>query len=209
MKIKKNLINDSLERAKKIFNDNIYELDNDIAINYLDDNEFLVNARGDKLNSLFISIGLYKNFNKEYASFANVNPEDKMPLLKSFGKPFVINISLERAKKLLKNEQPKNVEKYLDSILLSQLVVIYQEALIEKYKEAYDVLLKESFSVDLAKEEFNSIFVTKYCDEEVVSKIDYKLNGNLYFKLKKLTNEELSLKSKLEEEKTLKALELI
>lgn len=209
MKIKKNMINESLERVKKVFNDNIYKIDNEIVINYLNDDEFLVEARGDKLISLFISIGLYRNFDKEYSSFVSINPSDKMPLLKTLGKPFVINFSLDRAKRLLKNEQPKNVEKYLDYILLSQLVTIYQEDLIKKYKEAYDILAKEAFSVDIAKEEFNSLFATKYCDEKIASSIDSKLNGGLYTRMKKLTNEDLSLKSKLEEEKTLEALELI
>lgn len=209
MKIKKNMINESLERVKKIFNDNIYKIDNEIVINYLNDDEFLVEARGDKLISLFISIGLYRNFNKEYSSFVSINPADKMPLLKSLGKPFIINCSLDRAKRLLKDEKPKNVEKYLDYILLSQLVTIYQEDLIKKYKEAYAILSKEAFSVDIAKEEFNSIFATKYCDEKIASAIDSKLNGALYSRMKKLTNEDLSLKNKLEEEKTLEAIKHI
>lgn len=209
MKIKKNMISESLERVKKIFNDNIYKIDNEIVINYLNDDEFLVEARGNKLISLFISIGLYRNFDREYSSFVSINPVDKMPLLKSLEKPFIINFSLDRAKRLLKNEQPKNVEKYLDYILLSQLVTIYQEELIEKYKKAYDILLKESFNIDVAKEEFNSIFATKYCDEKIASSIDFKLNGGLYTRMKKLTNEDLSLKSKLEEEKTLEAIKHI
>lgn len=209
MKIKKNMISESLERVKKIFNDNIYKIDNEIVINYLNDDEFLVEARGNKLISLFISIGLYRNFDREYSSFVSINPVDKMPLLKSLEKPFIINFSLDRAKRLLKNEQPKNVEKYLDYILLSQLVTIYQEELIEKYKKAYDILLKESFNIDVAKEEFNSIFATKYCDEKIASIIDFKLNSALYLRMKKLTNEDLSLKSKLEEEKTLEAIKHI
>lgn len=209
MKLKKNIINESLERVKKIFNENIYPIDNEIGINYIDDNEFLVVARADKITSIFISIGLYTNFNRDYSSFALIQPSDKMPLLKSLGKPFTITFSLDRAKKLLKNEQPKVVQKYLDYVLLSQLVIIYQEKLIEKYSEAYNILLKDSFNEDIVKDEFNSIFASKYCDEDIASKIDFKLNNSVYSKMKKLTNDDLSLKSKLEEEKTSKAFKYI
>lgn len=182
MELTKNIIEDSLKEALNIFKENnIGEVTNEVDIDYVESDYFLSTAKENTLNDMLVKAGAIKNFDKEYPVFLVVYNNNKSPIRKMLGLPYLISIDFNRAKMLLRPYNKKQVQKYFVSVFLHEITHVFEDSVIAKHKAFYDKTLLDNFNnVDAANEILAETVSYKYGFKNVSDKINNELWATIY-----------------------------
>lgn len=205
MELTREIVENSLNEAIKIFKEsNVGSVTNNVEIDYIDSEKFLSDARENTFNNLLIKAGIIKDFEKEYPGFLVVYQHNKLPIRNLLGLPYLISIDFNRAKKLLRPYNKKQIEKYFVSVFLHELTHVFETSVIEKHKEFYETVLASNYNNEEAANEILAEAVSyKYGYKNVSDKITNELYKNIYSKMKAKYNtnpskSDLDFKSNLE-----------
>jgi len=190
MKITKNTMQESLDKALEIFSKNVIKPNCSVIIKYINDEDFIASAKDTQFNSMLINSKFYEDFDKEYKSFAAVYPMDKTQIIKLMGLPYRISISLDRAKRVLSKESTKNTKEYLLHVFFHELTHLFEDEIKDKYSECYDIISNKYNSENHINEMLAETFSYKYTDHVRCDEMEKRLNYKLY---KRLNNQRINI----------------
>lgn len=186
MELTEKLLKECLKESISIFKENnVGEVSNEVDIEFIDSKKFIEDAEGNKLNNALVKGGIIKNFEKEYPGFLVVYERNKMPLRKLMGLPYLISIDFQRAKRLLRPYNKKQVQKYFVSVFLHEITHIFEDSVISKHKVFYDKVLSDNYNEKSAANEILAEAVSyKYGYKNIADRITNELYKDIYAKIK-------------------------
>lgn len=162
MKITKNYLNKIFEESKNDFKNNIYDFPHNIELEFIDKDKFLEDAMQNQVMQLQIKMGLFKDFKKEYPGFLVVYAYNKDKMRSLFNLPMKVSVCDEIAKEKLKKFTTREVSAFLRYAFIHEITHIYEDELIEAYKDEWGESLKVTRNNEhMAKEDFVEKMIEK------------------------------------------------
>lgn len=187
MKITKNYLQNLLDKTVKDFSQRVYLISTKVELEYIELDKFMADVKADKLIQQQISLGFYKNIDKEYPNFLVVYNKNKNPLLELFDLSFKISICLDKAKEILKPYTKQQVEAYLKHAFAHEIAHLVEDKVIKERQDLWQDCLKktmnnEAMAMELLVEELADLI----SDKEEYEKVQNQIWGLIMNRMRKV-----------------------